>query len=152
MIDLNIDHFNKELNYIKRPNQKEIIRYLRFKKNTKGMNSRLSGSEEHINCLEGKVMEIIWSEQQNKIQILKNVRSLRNLWETIKCANIHIIDVAEEEEREENGKCIWRNYAWKQPKPEEENRYAGIESTEGPKQDKPKQTHTKIYHNYTGSN
>ena len=28
----------------------------------------------------------------------------------------------------------------------------GIGSTEGPKQDKPKQTHTKICHNYNGSN
>ena len=58
MIDLNSDHFNKELNYIKRPNQKQIIQYLRLKKTLEGMNSRLSHSEEHIHDLEDRVVEI----------------------------------------------------------------------------------------------
>ena len=114
------------------------------------MNSRLSHSEEHIHDLEDRVMEITYQNSRKKFKLRKNVSNLWNLWETIKCANIHIIDVSEEE-REENGKCIWRNFAWKQPKPEEENRYSDIGSTEGPKQDKPQQTHTKIHHNYNGS-
>ena len=119
MIDLNSDHFNKELNYIKRPNQKQIIQYLRLKKTLDGMNSRLSHSEEHIHDLEDRVMEITYQNSRKKFKLRKNVSNLWNLWETIKCANIHIIDVSEEEEREKNGNCIWINYAWKQPKPEE---------------------------------
>lgn len=69
MIDLNIDHFNKELNYIKRPNQKQIIQYLKLKKkNTlEGMSTRLSDTEECICNLEDGIMEIIQSlEQKDK--------------------------------------------------------------------------------------
>ena len=39
------------------------------------------------------------SEQQKEKQILKNENSLRNLWNKIKCTNIHIIGVPQGEER-----------------------------------------------------
>ena len=38
---------------------------------------------------------------------------------------------------EEDQKRIWRNYSWTLSKPKEGNRYTGIESGEGPGQDKP---------------
>ena len=43
-------------------------------------------------------------------------------------------------EREGDWKCTSENYGWKIPRTEEGNRYPGTGSTEGPKQDKPKQT------------
>ena len=39
------------------------------------------------------------AEQNSNLKIIRNQR---NLWETSKFANIHIIDVPKEEEREEN--------------------------------------------------
>ena len=43
----------------------------------------------------------ITSEEQNKIKRMKRTEeSLRDLWENIKCTNIQIIGVLEEEEKE----------------------------------------------------
>ena len=43
----------------------------------------------------------ITSEEQNKVQRIKRTEdSLRDLWDNIKCTNIQIIRVPEEEEKE----------------------------------------------------
>ena len=74
----------------------------------------------------------------------KNESNIWNLWDNIKHADLRIIGIPEEEEKR-GSKIIWRNYGWKLPKPKEGNRYAGTGSTEGPKQDEPKQINTKTY-------
>ena len=70
-------------------------------KNTlEGINSRLTGhTEGGISDLEDRIMEITQSEQQKEKQILKNENSLRDIWDNIKCTNLHIIGVPEGEER-----------------------------------------------------
>ena len=78
---------------------------------------------------------------------LKNESKVGDFWDNIKCNTIHIIGVQEGGEREGYQTCMWRNYDWKTPKLEEGNKYPGTGSTEGPKQDEHKQTHTKTYHN-----
>ena len=48
--------------------------------------------------MEDKMMEIP-SEEQNKVKTMKRTEdSLRDLWNNIKCTNIQIIRVPEEEE------------------------------------------------------
>ena len=66
-------------------------------KNTqKGINSRINEAEEWISELEDRMMEIT-AVEQNKENIMKtNEDSLRDLWDTIKCTNIHIIEVPKE--------------------------------------------------------
>ena len=68
-----------------------------FSKNTlEGISSRISEAEEWISELEDKIT----SEEQNKIKGMKGTEdSLRDHWEYIKYANIHIIGVPEEEEK-----------------------------------------------------
>ena len=41
----------------------------------------------------------ITSEEQNKVKRMKRTDSLRDLWDNIKCTNIWIIGILEEEEK-----------------------------------------------------
>ena len=71
----------------------------------------------------------------------RNEDSLRDLWDNIKCTNIHIIGAPTGEEREKGLRKIFEEIQLKtsltwggQPSPG---------STENPSQDKPKEEHTK---------
>ena len=63
-----------------------------------GINSRISEADEWISKLEYKTVEIT-SEEQNKVKRMKRAEdSLRDLWDNVKCTNIQIIGISEEEE------------------------------------------------------
>ena len=63
------ENFNKELENIKKY-QSELKNTITEMKNIlKGINSRLGDTEDCISDLEGKIMEIIQSEQQKEKQI-----------------------------------------------------------------------------------
>ena len=68
-------------------------------KNTlEGINSRISEAEEWISELEDKMVEMT-SEEQNKIKRMKRTEdSFRDLWDSIKHANIWVTGIPEEEE------------------------------------------------------
>ena len=58
----------------------------------------MSKAEEQISELEDKMVEIT-SEEQNKVRMKSTEDSLRDLWDHIKCTNIQITGVSEEEEK-----------------------------------------------------
>ena len=68
-------------------------------KNTlKGTKSCITEAEERISKLEDRMVEIT-AEEQNKGKEMKRIEeSLRDLWDNIKCTNIRVIGVPEEEE------------------------------------------------------
>ena len=76
-------------------------------KNTlEGINSRISEAEQ-ISELEDKMVEIT-SEEQNEVKRMKRTKdSLRDLWNNIKCTNIRIIGVPEEEEKKKGYEKIF---------------------------------------------
>ena len=72
-----------------------------------GINSRISEAEEQISELEDKMVEIT-SEDQNKVKRMKRTEdSLRDHWDNIKCTNIRIIGVPEEEEKKKGYEKIF---------------------------------------------
>ena len=59
----------------------------------------MSEAEEWISELEDKIVKIT-SEEQNELKRIKKTEgSLRDLWDNIKCTNIWIIGVPEEEKK-----------------------------------------------------
>ena len=63
------------------------------------ISSRISEAEELISELEDKMVEIT-SEEQYKVKRMKKAEdSLKDLWDQIKCTNIQIKGVPEEEEK-----------------------------------------------------
>ena len=78
-----------------------------MKSTLQGINSRISEAEERIGELEDKIVEIT-SEEQNKVKRMKRTEdSLRDLWDDLKCTNIQIIGVPEEEEKKKGYEKIF---------------------------------------------
>ena len=74
-----------------------------------GVNGRITEAEEQINDLEDRMVEIIATEQNIEKRMKRNEDSLRDLWDRMKCTNIHIIRVPEEEERKDLRKYLKRH-------------------------------------------
>ena len=62
--------------------------------------NRITEAEEWINDLEDRMVEITAAEQNIEKRRIRNEDTLRDLWDNIKCTNIHIIGVSEGEERD----------------------------------------------------
>ena len=88
---------NKDLEELK---SKQTIRNNttnEIKNSLEGINSRKMEAEERISDLEDKIVEITTAEQ-NKEKTMKRIEdSLRDLWGYIKCTNIRITGISEEE-------------------------------------------------------
>ena len=69
-----------------------------------GINSRITEAEEPKSDLEDKMVEITTAEQNKEKRMKRTEDSLRDLWDDIKCTNIRIIGVPEEEEKKKVGK------------------------------------------------
>ena len=77
-------------------------------KNTlEGTNRRITEAEEWISELEDRMLEIT-AEEQNKGKRMKRIEdSLRDLWDNIKCTNIRVIGVPEEEEKKKGTEKVF---------------------------------------------
>ena len=62
-----------------------------------GINSRITEAEEWVSDLEDRMVEFTAAEQTKEKRMKRNEESLRDLWDNIKCNNIHIIGITEEE-------------------------------------------------------
>ena len=69
-----------------------------IKNSLEGINVRITEAEERINDLEDKIVEIATAEQNKEKRMKRIEDNLRDLWDNIKCNNIRIIGVPEEEE------------------------------------------------------
>ena len=78
-----------------------------FKNTLEGTNSRITETEEWISELEDRMVEIT-AEDQNKAKRKKRIEdSLRDLWDNIKCTNIWVVGIPEEEEKKKDTEKIF---------------------------------------------
>ena len=99
--------FNKNLQELKNK-QTEIYSTITEMKNTlEGINSRITEAEEQRSDLEDRKVEFTAKEQNKENRMKRNEDILRDLWDNIKCNNIHIIGVPEGEEREKGPEKIF---------------------------------------------
>jgi len=100
-IEMMQEMFNKDLEEL---NNKQMNNASDMKNTLEGINSSTTEAEQ-ISGLEDKMVAIT-AVEQNKEKIMKrNIDSLRDLWDNIKCTKVSII-VVPEEERERTQKNI----------------------------------------------
>ena len=78
-----------------------------MKTTLEGINSRITEAEEWRSDLEDRMVEFTAAEQNKEKRRKRNEDSLRDLWDNIKCNNIWIIEVPEEEEKKEGTEKIF---------------------------------------------
>ena len=69
----------------------------KIKNSLEGINSRITEAEERISDLEDKIVEVTTTEQNKEKRMKRIEDSLRDTHDNIKCTNIRIIGVPEEE-------------------------------------------------------
>ena len=99
--------FNKDLEELKSKQTIMNNTINEVKNSLEGINSRITETEERISDLKDKTVEITTTEQ-NKEKGMKRIEdSLRDIWDNIKCTNIRIIGVPEEEEKKKGTEKIF---------------------------------------------
>ena len=78
-------------------------------------NSRIMEAEERISEVEDKMVEINEAERKKEKKIKRNEDNIRDLWDNVKCPNIRIIGVPEEEDKKKGhekllGEIIAENF------------------------------------------
>ena len=100
--------FNRDIEELKSKQTMMNNTINEIKNNLEGINSRITEAEEQISDLEDKIVEIITTEQNKEKRMKRIEDSLRDFWDNIKCTNIRIIGVPEEEEKKRDRKYLKR--------------------------------------------
>ena len=82
------------------------------------------------------MVEINESERIKEKRMKRNEDNLRDLWDNVKCPNIQIIGVPEEEDKKKGQEKIFEEIIGKEI-------VTQVQETQSPKQDKPKVKHPK---------
>ena len=138
-----------ELEHTRRNIEKLENSFAETQTELKALKSRMNNAEKWISNVEDRKMEITQSGQQTENQMKKHESNIRDLWDNIKQANLHITGILEEEKQKGIENIFEEIMAENFPKCKG-NRYPDRGATEGPKQVEHKQAHTKTYYNKNG--
>ena len=95
---------SKEIQDIKLKQEEMQNTITEIKNSLEAANSRIQEAEERISEVEDRLVENMNTEQKREKRLKTNEKSLRELWDNVKCTSIHIIGVPEGEERERGQK------------------------------------------------
>ena len=91
----NADSFRKELENIRRSQEKLENSFSDMQTELKAIKTRTNNAEEWISDIEYRIMEITQLRQKMKIQMKNHESNIRDLWDNIKQADPHIIEIPE---------------------------------------------------------
>ena len=103
----NLVTLNKDLEELKSKQTMMNNTINEIKNSLEGINSRITEAEEWISDMEEKILDITTAEQKKEKRMKRIEDSLRDLWDNIKCTNIRIIGVIEEEEKKKGTENIF---------------------------------------------
>ena len=148
-MNTNVDYFGKELEYIRKSQEKFENSFSEMQADLKSLKSRMDDAEEWISDLEGRIIEITQSGHQTENQVKKHENNMRDLWDNTKWSDLFIIRVTEGEEKEKGienifEKIMAENFPnWKETDTKiQEARRAPNKLT--------KRAHTKTYYKKNG--
>ena len=96
--------FNKDLEEIKKSQPIINKATTEIKSTLEGTNSRITEAEDRISYVEDRMVEI--NEAETKKRMKRNEDNLKDLWDNVKCPNIQIVGVPEEEDRKKGHEKI----------------------------------------------
>ena len=99
---------NKDLEELNNKNTETNSTITEIKNTLDGIHSRISEAEQRILELKNQILEITSEEKNKGKKIKRSEDSLRDLWDHIKCTNILIIGVPEEEKKKGMRKFLRR--------------------------------------------
>ena len=100
------ENFNKDLEEIKKSQSIMNNARTEIKNTLEGTNSRMTEAEDRISEVEDRMVEINETERKKEKQIKRNEDNFRDLWDNVKCPNIRIIGVSEEEDKKKDHEKI----------------------------------------------
>ena len=100
------ERFNKDLEEIKKSQYIMNNAISEIKNTLEATNSRITEAEDRISELEDRMVEINESERIKEKLIKRNEDNLRDLQDNIKCYNIRIIGVPEEDKKKDHEKIL----------------------------------------------
>ena len=107
------ESINKDLEELKNKHTETNHTNTEIKNTLQGINSRIFEAEEWISELEDKMVEITSEEQNEEKRMKRTEDKLRGLWNNIKCTNIWIIGVPEEEEKKKGYEKVFVEFVVK---------------------------------------
>ena len=100
------ERFNKDLEEIKKSQYIMNSAINEIKDTLEATNSRITEAEDRISELEDRMVEINESERKKEKRVKKNENNLRDLQNSVKCPNIWIIEVLEEDKKKDHDKIL----------------------------------------------
>ena len=98
------EKFNKDLEEIKKTKSRMNNAITEIISTLEGTNSRITEAEDRISEVEDRMVEI--NEAERKKIMKRNEDYLRDLWDNVKCSNIRIIGVPEEDKKKNQEKIL----------------------------------------------